>query len=449
MDKWTTIIVVVIILLVYLIWNWMSNMNYQQTHQPILISSPVPGNKPLQIGSRKQRIPEAQDGYTLMFWMSIDNPGYQSNGTPQYVLFRGDSKAYRMQPGIFLDPSTNNLLISIQEENEPNIFKEQEIPTDMVNSNLFDIHNVSLFDLKQKCLSDPSCIGFEAIFKPTNNDKTTIVAGGRILTANSSNNYTVQDNNPIRQKVISGMYKNYSQCVDDSLTWAQAKKTTLAGDDEYLNKTRNFLCGLYFTNQIYNSNDTSDSRKEQYKNVGLNNLISKGYTLKTFNKKSVNTNNPVLLRQNNLDSPNMITITNVPVRQWFHVSISAKDNTVEIYINGLLTKTHVLSSRIAENNGNIYLGSNGGFPGQITQLRVFNHAIFGKKAREIYLTGPIPSVVANPEQLVNKYFGRFQPLEEGLETVAEDVFNPINSVLYGKGFANGEEASGEELPMCS
>jgi hypothetical protein len=450
MDKWTIIIVVVILLLVYLTWNWMSNMNYKQTHQPLLISSPVPGNKPLQIGSNKQRIPEAQDGYSLMYWMSIDNPSYSQGQMPQYVLFRGDGKGYRMQPGIFLDPNTNNLIISIQQENDTVIFKQQDLPTDAINSSLFDIHNVSLAQIKQMCLNTPSCIGFEAIYKPNGNDMTTMVAGGRLLTANSTNNYTVQDNNPIRQKVVSGMYKNYSQCVDDSLTWAQANKNRLPGDDDGLNNSRRFLCGLYFNNQTYNSNDTTDDRKEQYKNVGLDNLIGQGYRLTAFNKHQTSSNNPVLLRQNNLDQPQMITIENVPVKQWFHVGLTAKDNTVEVYINGLLTKTTVLPSRIAQNNGHIFIGSEGGFPGQLTQLRVFNHAVSGKQIRSIYLTGPIPSVVANPDQLVSKYLGRFAPLEEGLETVAEDIFNPINNVLYGNSLSQGEEeASGEELPMCN
>jgi hypothetical protein len=449
MDKWTIIIVIVILLLVYLTWNWMSNMNYKQTHQPILITSPIPGNKPLQIGSNKQRIPEAQDGYSMMFWMSIDNPTYQQSGQPRYVLFKGDGKGYRMQPGIFLDPNTNNLLVSIQEENNSVIFKEQSIPTDMINSSQLTINNVSLYDLKQMCLDNPACIGFEAVYKPNGTDKTSIVAGGRLLTSSSTTTMNVDDKNPIRQKVVSGMYKNYSQCVDDSLTWAQANKNKIPGDDEYLNQTRNYLCGLYFNNQVYNSNDVSDSRKEQYKNVGLDNLVRQGYKISAFNKQSTTSNNPVLLGEKNLDSPNMITIENVPLKQWFHFSIVAKDNTVEFYLNGLLVKTVVLASRLAHNNGHIYIGSNGGFNGQLTQLRVFNHAVNAKKVRSIYLTGPIPSVVANPEQLVNKYFGKLAPIEEDLETVAEDIFNPINSVLYGKGFSKGEEATGEELPKCS
>jgi len=449
MDKWTIIIVVVILLLVYLTWNWMSNMNYKQTHQPLLISSPVPGNKPLQIGSNKQRIPEAQDGYTMMFWMSIDNPTYNDSGKLQNILFKGDRRGYRMQPGFFLEPNTNNIEITVQEESETPIFKQQDIPTDMINSSLFNIHNISLAQIKQMCLNTSSCIGFEAIYKPTNNDMTTIVLGGRLLNANSTNNYMVQDNNPIRQKVVSGMYKNYSQCVDDSLTWAQANKNKLPGDDEYLNNTRKYLCGLYFNNQNYNSNDTTDDRKDQYKNVGLDNLIKQGYVLKAFNKKEVNSNNPELLKQKNLGSPNMITIQNVPVKQWFHIALTAKDNTVEVYLNGLLSKTVVLPSRIAHNNGHIFIGSEGGFPGQLTQLRVFNHAISAKQIRSIYLTGPIPSVVVNPEQLVSKYFGRFAPLEESLETGAEDIFNPINNVLYGNSLSKGEEATGEELPMCS
>jgi hypothetical protein len=449
MDKWTIIIVVVILLLVYLTWNWMSNMNYKQTHQPLLISSPIPGNKPIKIGSDKQRIPEAQDGFSLMFWMSVDKPTYQPNSQLQYVLFRGDSRGYRMQPGIFLDPATNNLQITIQEEGETPIFKEQDIPSDMINSELLTIRNISLYELKQMCINHSDCIGFEAVYKPSNNDKTTMVAGARLLTSNSQSSLTVKDNNPIRQKVVSGMYKNYSQCIDDSLTWAQANKNKLPGDDEYLNNTRNFLCGLYFNNQTYNSNDTSDQRKEQYKNVGLDNLQRQGFVIRAFNKKEVNSNNPNLLRQNNVGAPNMITLENIPMRQWFHVSIIAKDNTVEVFLNGLLTKTVVLQSRIAQNNGHIYIGSEGGFNGQLTQLRVFSNAVTGRHVRNIYLTGPIPNVVSNPEQLVNKYFGKFSPIQESLETAAEDIFNPIESALYGKGFSKGEEATGEELPMCS
>jgi hypothetical protein len=89
-----------------------------------------------------------------------------------------------------------------------------------------------------------------------------------------------------------------------------------------------------------------------------------------------------------------IKIPNIPMNKWIHTLIRVENNKLDVYINGALTKRHILGSVAKQNYGNVYIALNGGFQGYISNLRYYNKAV---------QTGEIVSIVNNgPNLSVNK-----------------------------------------------
>lgn len=84
-----------------------------------------------------------------------------------------------------------------------------------------------------------------------------------------------------------------------------------------------------------------------------------------------------------------IKIPNFPMNKWAHVVIRVmNNNALDVYINGALAKRHILSSVPKQNYGNVYIASNGGFTGSLSNLRYFKYAIQPGELLSITDAGP-------------------------------------------------------------
>jgi hypothetical protein len=84
-----------------------------------------------------------------------------------------------------------------------------------------------------------------------------------------------------------------------------------------------------------------------------------------------------------------IIVDNLPLHKWVNVIIRVtKQNQLDVYINGTLTKRHMLGSIPKQNYGSIYVSMNGGFSGNTSDLRYFNEAIGTNKIQELLTSGP-------------------------------------------------------------
>ena len=75
------------------------------------------------------------------------------------------------------------------------------------------------------------------------------------------------------------------------------------------------------------------------------------------------------------DSNSQVTISNVPVDKWVHISLILINNNVDIYVNCNLKKRHTFSSVPKINYGNMYITHYGGFLGYLSKLRYYNYAL--------------------------------------------------------------------------
>ena len=83
-----------------------------------------------------------------------------------------------------------------------------------------------------------------------------------------------------------------------------------------------------------------------------------------------------------------IIIGDIPIEKWINVIIRCNQHKLDVYINGTLTRSKTLKSVPKQNYDNVYVGLNGGFPGNISSLRYFAKAINTNKILSLVESGP-------------------------------------------------------------
>jgi hypothetical protein len=69
------------------------------------------------------------------------------------------------------------------------------------------------------------------------------------------------------------------------------------------------------------------------------------------------------------------------------------DTNLDVYINGSLAKRHVLTGVPKQNYGDIYIASNGGFAGNLSDLKYYSDAL--SPGEIITLSNKGPNLVIN------------------------------------------------------
>jgi hypothetical protein len=84
-----------------------------------------------------------------------------------------------------------------------------------------------------------------------------------------------------------------------------------------------------------------------------------------------------------------IEVDAIPIKKWVGVIIRVtSQNICDIYINGTLTKRHKLSNIVKQNYDNLYVNYNGGFAGNLSNLKYYNYAIGTLEIDSITTNGP-------------------------------------------------------------
>ena len=72
---------------------------------------------------------------------------------------------------------------------------------------------------------------------------------------------------------------------------------------------------------------------------------------------------------------NYIDIPNIPIKKWFHVTLSVNQLTMDLYINGNLRKSHKFTGLPKQNYGDIWIMNNRGFDGFLSRIVYYSYAI--------------------------------------------------------------------------
>lgn len=101
------------------------------------------------------------------------------------------------------------------------------------------------------------------------------------------------------------------------------------------------------------------------------------------------TNNLVVIMNSFEKINEEVIINDLPLNKWVSVIIRMSNQTqLDVYINGTLTKRHIMKSVPKQNYGDVYASMNGGFSGYTSALRYFDYAIGTNYIQSIVESGP-------------------------------------------------------------
>tara|TARA_B100001027_G_scaffold202537_1_gene163350 strand:+ start:131 stop:904 length:774 start_codon:yes stop_codon:yes gene_type:complete len=81
-------------------------------------------------------------------------------------------------------------------------------------------------------------------------------------------------------------------------------------------------------------------------------------------------------------------IENFPLQKWVCVNISLRSNVLDIFLDGNLYKSCILSGFPIINKGDLYICKDGGYNGYLSNLRYSNKALSSSEIAKIYKNGP-------------------------------------------------------------
>jgi len=91
---------------------------------------------------------------------------------------------------------------------------------------------------------------------------------------------------------------------------------------------------------------------------------------------------------NGKDTNNTIDITNIPIRKWVHVAIRMQNTIMDVYINGTINSRQLFNNVPKQNYDNVNVCQNGGFSGNLSNLRYFSYALNVFDINSIVSWGP-------------------------------------------------------------
>jgi hypothetical protein len=226
--------------------------------------------------------------------------------------------------------------------------------------------------------------------------------------------YFTPNNNPI---LLNGMIDATKMMVIPQNPSIKGAVSIIRSDNEYH--------GMEFTWSvwIYIEGNTFKSGTERYKHI-----FHKGTDKKragsegTYHPNNApglyidqgndGLSNDLLIKMNTYEEiEDDIVINGVPIGKWVNVIIRLnKQNQLDIYINGTLTKRHMLSGVAKQNYEDVYLSMNGGFNGYTSELRYFNSAIGTTQIYDLVSNGPnltsktVSLTKSTPRYLSSRWF---------------------------------------------
>jgi hypothetical protein len=175
--------------------------------------------------------------------------------------------------------------------------------------------------------------------------------------------------------------------------------------------------GIEFSWSVWIFIDNLQYQSGQYRHIfhkGNNGLESNGLNFPN-NAPGLyiapNTNALVVMMNTFKSINEEVTIPDIPLNKWVNVIIRVKNSTMDVYINGTITRSIRLAGVPKQNYGNVYVGMNGGFSGYISNLWYYNYALGASAIQNIVSIGPNTKMIGdtgisikNPNYLSLRWF---------------------------------------------
>ena len=222
-------------------------------------------------------------------------------------------------------------------------------------------------------------------------------------------------------KIINGM-------VDAKQTIIVPQDPASAGAKP-INRSVNGPDGIEFTWSVWTFiDDTPSSKYRHVFSKGNANVVPETGLNFPNNAPGLyimpNTNALKVIMNTYNDINEEVVINDIPLNKWVNVIIRCKNTTLDVYINGTITKSMELSGVPKQNYGDVNIALNGGFSGYISNLWYYDYALGTAAIYNLVKNGPNTKMVGssamnlkNPNYLSVRWFF----------AGAGDQFNPIGT----------------------
>jgi len=188
--------------------------------------------------------------------------------------------------------------------------------------------------------------------------------------------------NPKLAKSVT-IYRSNNQTTGMEYTWSFWLKSSVPVD---ATKKYSHVFSKGISSDPIAATDPRATPDNSGKIVSGNN--APGVYLSTKSVGNSKTNELTIIMDKVDGSEEKVYIPNVPLNKWIHVAIRLQNKILDVYINGTLKKRVSFDSVPKQNYGDIHLGKNGGFTGQISNLQYFDRALNVFQISNITLMGP-------------------------------------------------------------
>jgi hypothetical protein len=112
-----------------------------------------------------------------------------------------------------------------------------------------------------------------------------------------------------------------------------------------------------------------------------------------------NTNNLEIIMNTFNDINQNVVINEIPLNKWLNVIIRCKNTTMDIYINGDISKSIQLDGVPKQNYGNVFVAPNGGFDGYISNLWYYDYALNPIEISSLVSQGPNTKMIGTNDAM--------------------------------------------------
>jgi hypothetical protein len=88
------------------------------------------------------------------------------------------------------------------------------------------------------------------------------------------------------------------------------------------------------------------------------------------------------------NAPATMDINNIPLKKWFHLLIRLQNNSIDVYINGVISAHTILDNVPKQNFYDVFVCDRGGFNGSLSNLRYYASALNIFSINSIVAAGP-------------------------------------------------------------
>jgi hypothetical protein len=121
--------------------------------------------------------------------------------------------------------------------------------------------------------------------------------------------------------------------------------------------------------------------------------------------------NTLLVKIDTFGTQEVIPISNLPAKKWFHFGLVVDQDSVDVYINGTLYTHQTLAQLPRQNPSSVIVGPAGGFDGRIANLKYYSYYLGPTDISALIGTPPTPSPedkkdITPPYQDITWWIGR-------------------------------------------